>query len=192
MFNVLEINQETKQKQCFLMHLIWQHSMITDKNIFDHELPCGRIRTLGNFVSLFNHSCIPNLLNLHVGNKLYCITLRPVAKGEPLFINYSAGLSGTASTAERQHWLDEMYQMTCEYSKCTTNFHPHNELTQIFQQIFESKCNLRDSNERLAHKEKLYHLLRKFGHLPWTPHIEYIILRLIECYCLKDNDKIFS
>ena len=49
----------------------------------------GSKRVLFNFVSRINHSCEPNLVRRHKGNKIELITTRPIRKNEQLFIQYS-------------------------------------------------------------------------------------------------------
>lgn len=68
----------SKEKRHFLMHLATHHYRIRKTNSY----------ALTNVLSIVNHSCAPNLVNLVFQTKHLCITQRPVKKGGQLFVNY--------------------------------------------------------------------------------------------------------
>ena len=95
---------QTKEQQKFLhkiiMHLCWT------KEVNSHDLrvvvSCenwnqfiedkSKLETIGGFIgpisSLFNHSCAPSLFYVHMGKTFVVYAIRPIKKGEQLFVSY--------------------------------------------------------------------------------------------------------
>lgn len=86
------------------MHLIWQHHCILRTNGFGVRHPKRQsdlITTIRIHASLFNHSCVPNVLHVSHGNKMIGFVVRPVKKGEQLFISY---FDNTTDIIQRQRY----------------------------------------------------------------------------------------
>lgn len=103
---------ETEEKRRFLMHLIVHHYLVLNSNVFANE----KAESLYMLTSLFNHSCEPNISNRYNRNYMHCKTIKPVKKGDQLFISYIDNLN--ASTAERQNELKRLWNYICECPKC--------------------------------------------------------------------------
>lgn len=91
---------QSKQIQRFLMHLIAEHFLIISNNSYGGQLTsASTIGTTALVMSFFNHACAPNLFNSSAANKEICISMRPIQKGEQLFVKY---LCGDRTTRQRQ------------------------------------------------------------------------------------------
>lgn len=176
------------KKQRFLMHLIWQHKLISN-NVFLYGMSNNNVdnmQILGNIQSLFNHSCMPNMFYYVHQNKLFGITMRPVKKGAQLYICYSENLWHT-SIDERQHFLKRAFQFTCKCSRCVARSRPGNssmmQADPVFQSIRQLKYSFRRSNVdgRSDMKQLCFEFLQKYGHLPSSDEIVFVMLNLIEC-----------
>lgn len=178
---------DTLKKQRFLMHLIWQHKLISDMNSFYQTLgkDSGKIQVTCNINSRFNHSCIPNVFNDFVGNKQVLITVRPVKKGQQLFVMYNESL-WMNSTEVRQEYLKHIFNFTCKCSRCMPKFRPIDCLTMkidpIYQFIVKQAKTCDHSDEvRLILKEKCVEFMKKYGHLPWSDEIFLVTLNFMNC-----------
>lgn len=72
-------------------------------------------------VSLFNHSCAPNLTRVTVDNKLVFITTRPVAKNQQLFVCYRSNFFKTPRQ-QRQDELLKSYRFKCSCEACSRDY----------------------------------------------------------------------
>lgn len=113
---------DSESKQRFLLHLILHHLAINVTNAIESEFTAS----IGAVLSLFNHSCAPNLYNYSVDNRKLCITIRPVKKGEQLFISY-LGPDDEQTAKQRQHLLKSKWNFECKCDKCQ----PHCQIADI-------------------------------------------------------------
>ncbi|KAL7037596.1 hypothetical protein ACKWTF_009295 [Chironomus riparius] len=106
------------------------------------------------FVSLLNHSCVPNVNSFSVDNKVSVVVLKPIKTGEQLFRSY---------TNHVLHIFDKLeliltYEFKCDCIACTDDdvkkFFPL-ELNRI-PSTFMSRDNLTEANELL--KEGNYYI----------------------------------
>lgn len=171
----------------FLKHLIWQHLCILKTNRFGISTGYGPeyMVTIGICSSLFNHSCVPNTLQLINGNKMIAFIIRPVKKGEQLFIDYFRG-NADASTGQ------QMLDFKCECSKCVRcwRFADSIRMKMDADYLYLGRSNvknkdLEDHKKRPVFKEKFQNWLVKFGRLPWSPECEMMELGYIKC-CKED------
>lgn len=186
----LQAQFNSMKKQRFLMHLIWQHKLIS-MNFFNGSLSngSGNMQILANIMSLFNHSCAPNLHNRSLGNKYVCTTISPVKKGQQLFVTYKKEFDVQSSeTAERQDLLNKMFGFTCECSRCVPSSRPNDsEIMQMdpnFQKILNLREDIRNNvfNKKYSYstlKENCYEFLRKYGHLPLNDEILFVKIALM-------------
>ncbi|XP_031616820.1 SET and MYND domain-containing protein DDB_G0273591-like [Contarinia nasturtii] len=168
MIPIIKASFDTKRKKRFLMHLILQHRLILG-NGFGHSFPinAGNIQALCNVMSLFNHSCAPNILHLFVGNK------------QILF----------QSTEMRQDCLKKTFRFICKCNRCAPSFRPINRLTKQIQfdsnfcYIYANQYKISTaSREQLAIlKEKCCEFLRKYSQLTWSGEISSVTLNFINC-----------
>lgn len=167
----------TESKQRFLMHLVVKHNEIINKNStrsLQNEVQC--IRKLGLVSSLFNHSCAPNLLNIADDDKKICITMRPVKKGQQLFVSY---LNVNDAMNQRQNYLMKQFGFLCHCDKSEPTYSPVDAdqmLTEPDYQFLQRNCNANFMNDRirLDIERKSCKLLNRYGHL-WTSELQLVL-----------------
>lgn len=164
---------DSEEKRRFLMHLTIHHAHITNTNSIGNNSSDHFAMSIGNVFSMLNHSCSPNLQNYAVGNRHCCVTIRPIQKGEQLYIAYRRG---DISTKERQKLLKSKWGFDCKCDKCI----PTGE--SIGLDVIESDPhfhivlqNLHDETFRCQVKESCIEFLNKYGRSPWTKEIQMIV-----------------
>ncbi|KAL4998059.1 hypothetical protein BDV10DRAFT_78876 [Aspergillus recurvatus] len=73
------------------------------------------------YASLINHSCDYNAVVGFDGSEFFVKAIRPIAKGEQIFISY---IDTTYPTRTRQKELRERYFFTCKCAKCSCEEEP--------------------------------------------------------------------
>lgn len=165
---------DTKQSQRFLMHLIAEHGSIIMNNSIGNSVVNGVVsQELGVIMSLFNHSCAPNLFNRKVVDKELFITTRPIKKGDQLFISY---MKQSLNNPLRQMTLRSKFDFVCECDKCQ----PHCKSTDRKMMQEDSNFQFLSSilEQQYTNKsveDKCLGFLRKFGHLPWSEELDLVI-----------------
>ncbi|XP_055302997.1 histone-lysine N-methyltransferase SMYD3-like [Sitodiplosis mosellana] len=165
---------DSEGKQRFLMHLILHHLAINVTNATESEYTAS----IGTVLSLLNHSCAPNLYNYSVDNRKFCVTIRPVKKGEQLFISY-LGPDDEQTAKQRQHLLKTKWNFECKCDKCE----PRGQIAdstkmkldpcfKFIQRTF--KTDQVDNMNTSAVKKKCIKFLTKYGHLPFSNELKYI------------------
>jgi hypothetical protein len=125
LFNFLKFKDvlvTEEQRDILRNFAYWQYLIQNDHFIF-----CGWNRpTESSFYSLlgmgsltltyyFNHSCAPNIYQFYDDSKVHFIVLRPIKKGEQLFIEYGMKNFLTAAFNERQEYLNiNHFKCKCE------------------------------------------------------------------------------
>lgn len=170
----IEVLFDTKRKQRFLMHLLLHHLAINVNNGYESETTTS----IGAVLCLFNHSCAPNLFNFAVDNRKYCVTIRPVKKGEQLFISY-LGRCDDQSAKRRQHELKSRWNFECKCDKCEpqTRLADCNKLRQdsCYKFIYRNyKGDASDFMNTTLLKKKCIKFLQKYGHLSFSSELEFI------------------
>lgn len=123
----------TASKQRFLMHLMTHLiSIFKSNNVLLREWEGGDIATtistdgfvvfgaaLFNIGCYFNHSCLPNVINIE--NEKYSVTktIRPIKAGDPICIRYC--VSALRPTKERREVLLKACQFFCNCELCLVN-----------------------------------------------------------------------
>lgn len=168
---------KSEAEKRFLMHLVTNHIFIIKKNsIVSTQNKCQRIVTLGLVFPLFNHECSPNLLNFSVGNRQICMTLRPVRKGDQLFVSY---ICADIPTRMSQQYLMQNFGFLCKCDKCVPKSQPDNVARLITDPSYKFlqlniKSDLMVQKIRLNIKEKCIILLNKYGHV-WSPQLQFVL-----------------
>lgn len=132
--------------------------------------------SIGAVLCLFNHSCAPNLYNYAVGNQKYCVTIRPVKKGEQLFISY-LGKCEDQSTQQRQHELKMRWNFDCKCDRCEPRRVDNNKMRQdsCFKFVYRHfKSDPADFMNTILLKKKCIKFLQKYGHLPFSNELDFI------------------
>ncbi|XP_055298560.1 uncharacterized protein LOC129566546 [Sitodiplosis mosellana] len=113
---------QSKKHRHFLMHLIGQHSKVSNSNAYNLNVPMrdGTSKPfycqIGLMTRYFQYACNPNVVNFDYDGDMMFITARPVKKGEQLFLSYFWPL--IPNKQERQKALWEQRELVCRCSFC--------------------------------------------------------------------------
>lgn len=172
---------DTTQKRKFLKQLVIKHAFIIKKNSIQATLQGGRsVSTLGLVFSLFNHACAPNLLNFTTGYQQVCITMRPIKKGEQLFVSY---ICADIPTVRRKNYLLANFGFSCQCEKCDPIYSPA-EVAKLKAdpgyQFFHRNSKpdfttlLYHPSSRRSIKKKCIEILNKHGR-HWSQELESVL-----------------
>lgn len=169
----------SEKSQRFLMHLIGEHFLIISNNSYGGLVSSqSTMGTLATVLSLFNHACAPNLFNSSTGNSEVCITMRPIKKGDQLFVKY---LCGDRTTRQRQEILLKQYGFLCKCDKCEERCQPAD------RSRMKSDSSYKSLNAGIYYGDlsKLKHLcelfLKQYGGLPWSEEMGIVLKQYTQC-----------
>lgn len=109
-----------------------------------------------DIVSFFNHSCVPNLLNvLNENNEMTFIASRNIHRNEQLFITYKSFIEPSTPTMRRLVLMQ--YDFYCRCEKCTTEDREPNEEILIAKKISETKNVKRMPLGRIVNALRIQH-----------------------------------
>ncbi|XP_031624133.1 histone-lysine N-methyltransferase ASHR1-like [Contarinia nasturtii] len=162
---------DSEGKQRFLAHLVLHHLAINVTNATESELTAS----IGNILSLFNHSCAPNVYNYSVENRKFGVTVRPIKKGQQVFISY-LGTGNCHNAIERKHLLKSKWNFECKCDLCepcgTITDSNKMRLDPCFKFVNRNFKN--DQPNMSIMKKKCIHFIRKYGHLPFSREMKFI------------------
>lgn len=128
----LKMNFSTAKTQRFLMHLVTQFASAYSGNnillqdwsdnwsdIMEHDSMGTFGAGLFNVSSYINHACMPNVIRLTTSDHMILKTIRPISKGEQIFVRYAVDPNWPASQRQRQ--LLQLCGFKCECQLCVTN-----------------------------------------------------------------------
>lgn len=175
---------DTEHKQRFLMHLIVQHAVVIPKNAFQDVAPFtepGIIQYIFDVLSIINHSCAPNLAYILNGKFGHCISVRPIKKGDQVFINY-LGDDVYKPTEQRQQQMKNIWGFDCKCDKCKDSCNPIESdamkadpsLKYVIRN-YDNNQILNDTTKRIQLKKQCIKFLKKYGHHAWTSELDFII-----------------
>lgn len=176
---------DTEKKQRFLMHLLLHHAIVTPKNAFVDCAHVDNQRTTLKYVfdalSIMNHSCSPNLSFTTMGKYGYCVSVRPIKKGDQMFINY-LGDDAHQTFDMRQKILKDVWGFECKCDKCESSPCPveyeqmkNDPALKYVIRTQEHDQNTNDASKRIQLKKQCIKFLKKYGHLPWSNELEFVI-----------------
>lgn len=182
--------------QRFFMHLIMHHvavfksNKITNKrligNVLEHLNEISYVfedDCLGILNTYFNHSCAPNITFYHDNGSIVGKVIRPVIKGEQLFVSYFDNLLGL-TWDDRQNYGDFGFQCDCFRCKSgvddNTDFHVDSDMAfnadYIFlRRNFSPNRSYPDESKRKIVEEKCVRLLKECGRNEWSYSLEYVM-----------------
>lgn len=159
----------------FLMHLVQHHILMILHGAFNKRIaPIGGLDITDTYINIvakhLKHSCIPNVCHVLKGGSISCTVIRPIKKGEELFISYVT-LHDFGSEAQRQLVLMER-NVDCNCSRCAGLSLPSNPQRksdsnfQFVQKMFQKKSlydGLYDREQIDMMKENCFEFLRQYG-----------------------------
>lgn len=184
---------DTEKKQSFLMHLVLHHRCVILSSSLMHLDKA--FQPVATIFAYLNHSCAPNLLYINspnYGNRLMCITVRPIKKGQQLFVNYMdlkirCSEDYTKNTYRRRFLLNTFgFKCTCECCKSDTWLCNGHDLIldsryKTCKKEFYKYTNQREQREDFSYRKnavilqrKLIELLKEYGNGEWG--IEMVLL----------------
>lgn len=182
------------EKRRFLMHLILHHLLVIRCNGIISGDPWS-VMSVFNVLSMLNHSCAPNLYHPRRGKQQYCVAIRPIQKGQQLFISYLS--PNDWSTMDiRQQKLKYSWGFDCICERCYTQQQQQqqqqsiqNEPTMMTIQKIQTDPSYQFILANHGNTDKEYELfecclkfLNKYGHLPWSMQIFAIIGTFMNLY----------
>lgn len=174
---------DTESEQRFLMHLILHHATVIPKNAFLDLAQFSdqiTVKYMFDTLSIINHSCAPNLHFTMIGKIGYCMSVRPIKKGDQVFINY-LGEDVHKPTEQRQRLLKGNWNFDCQCDKCyeSCDYVPSDafKLDPSWKYIIRNYENshIADNQKRITLKKQCVKFLKKYGHLPWSTELEFVI-----------------
>lgn len=182
---------ETLAKERFFMHLITMHAMLVRSNLSNHSMNHGKsINSISLVFSLINHQCLPNVVHYNCDGKHACTTIRPIKKGEQLFVTYVP-----YSLNNRRRVLHDLFGFWCKCTKCVpVAFKPYQKALMEHDADFLALLRLLmkyfpipDVKERTLIKNHCVKFLNRFGHLPCNYILEEITQALVRCISLENG-----
>lgn len=162
------------EKRRFLMHLILHHLLVIQTNGIVSGDPWSVVSVF-NVLSMLNHSCAPNLYHPRLGKQQYCVTIRPIRKGEQLFISYLSP-NDRSTTEQRHQKLKYSWGFECKCERCdctkqpihdgpTINIVQQIQSDPFYQFILENDGNSDEESELFEYCLKF---LNKYGNMQWS------------------------
>ncbi|XP_011876680.1 PREDICTED: SET and MYND domain-containing protein 4-like [Vollenhovia emeryi] len=129
------------------------------------------------FLSLFNHSCSPNIFRHSRPKHIVIYAMYPIQRGEQLFDNYGTHYAIT-SRAMRQQKLRKQYYFTCDCIPCQEDWPLYHQL-QSFNTLVkkpEDKVKIRET----LRKFNTYVDLATDGMVQDKPYIIEDLLKMVQ------------
>lgn len=181
------------KKQQFLKHLLVHHLAIIRFNSFREYFGANESlesSCIFDAIPLFNHSCAPNVFYSTKNKTGYLTTIRPIKKGDQIFINYLADQVDEPKH-ERNKLLMDKWGFRCECERCIPfisrldmlihekGIMEHEAFNYISNHYDDCKLPF-DSEERTHLKEKCAKILTDYGHY-WSKSLDQVT----KCFVLS-------
>lgn len=188
----IKVMFNTKRKQRFLMHMILHNVLVIPTNSFQYQPesnPKLTVKNIFGVVSLLNHSCASNCIYEKKGDIGYCITIRPIQKGDQIFINY-LGDRTVESTEKRQYNTEKRWNFRCDCERCLESNENHqtdlkslrnHPSFQYFKKNYKDHLLPFRSKRRNELCQACINLMTKFGHV-WSQELDNIISLFIAAF----------
>lgn len=160
-----------------LFHLAYRHTIALNLNTFSDEtvLTKGGLVTrlaIHDTLSRFNHSCVPNVHHcIDKDNETHCVTIRPIKKGDQIFINY-LGEKEFEDEEDRRRYLEETWGFNCCCEKCRLRGLKIDNYSGIHHKSYLFiEQNFKQIKSKELKKECIQ-FLNETGHL-WSKPVEF-------------------
>lgn len=172
-----------------LFYIACRHASAIRMNSFMNKLNenhgiCTYIEVY-DFVSRFNHSCAANVVHFtdesDKQKTMRCVVVRPIEKGEQVFLNYLYGLDFEDSR-NKQDFIMETWAFSCNCEKCcssSVSSGSSDDDRSLYQYIKENFNSFRNNRVKRANiQKKCLEYLHKYGCL-WSDSTSFVIDCLI-------------
>lgn len=177
----------TNAHRRFLMHLVHHHILMILWGAYNKRIaPIGGEGITDTYINIvaknLKHSCTPNVCHVLRNGSINCIVIRPIIKGEQLFISYVT-LYDFGTEAQRREWLKQR-SVNCGCKRCELKPLPSNHQMksdlnfQHIQSMFKMQTfhkGLYDRKKVDTMKEKCFDFLQKFGQMQCSAELYHII-----------------
>lgn len=175
---------DTDAKKCFLQHLVTHHFLIIKNNALVSGNPWDVVSVF-NVLSMLNHSCAPNVFHPRTGKQQCCITIRPVKRGQQLFISYLS--SNDLSTIEqRQQKLKTSWGFDCTCERCVPTGEPIDfgiaEADPCYRFVVDNYDNDNNTEQLSALLDNCLQFMNKYGDSQWSTSIFTVVVILMNLY----------
>lgn len=177
----------TNAHRRFLMHLVQHHVAMILQGAYNKRIaPIGGQGITDTYINIvakhLSHSCIPNVCHVLKNGSVNCIVIRPIKKGDELFISYIT-LHDSQSDVQRQLLLKQR-GVDCDCQRCelkVSSSNPQMKADSNFQDIqrmFKVQMfynGFYDGKKIDAMKKKCFDFLHKFGQMRCSTEMYRII-----------------
>lgn len=193
---VISSKFNSAKKKRFLMHLIAQHLCIVNYsgnirfNYGDNEAgyDCQEFRSV---ITLYvNHSCVPNVTLVNFNGYNILVTIRPIKKGDQLFLSYFRNDLINHSTANRRKYLMHRVLFCCRCQRCEGDSPSQSECNDMisdecYQYIQENQNKVNygldgvmEAEVAKTLRDKCVEFLNKHGLNVWSKQVDLVT----DCY----------
>lgn len=145
----------TDEQRTLLRQLIAHNLSVLEANAFHIKLGEETGSIIFDTVSLFNHSCSPNVIHFFRKNKMFGVASRHIEAGQQLFITYKYFLDKPIE--ERRESLQTNWEFDCKCERC------------VYADREKADITARDIEE--ANELNLIDLKRDLNDPEWTPQL---------------------
>lgn len=177
---------ETKREKRFLLHLTAHHYLVYMSNLVN----LWRIDKKALFIvqSYFNYACAPNILYYPYKGHTVCFSLRPIKRGEQLFVSYFGDFNDQMEVCHSI--MMESIGFDCRCERCVPKF-KENDLVPIFSdpcvkflyKAFEDN-EWKNPGKVPGLIDTCLKLMQMYGSDPWNCATEQIARWLLHCLYL--------
>lgn len=164
------INDSTKPDLSrVLFCMACRHIATIEINSFSEEIVvnkgvCTRF-SIHDVFSRINHSCTPNLHHYFDSENITrCVTVRPIKKGDQIYINYLGELKFDDEKS-RKNYIQKHWSFICNCEMCSVNIHasqPNPSLDYIKLHFKQKNGILQKNSDNLRKECENY--LNEYGH----------------------------
>lgn len=171
----------------FLTHLIGHHATIPQciagfiigSDSLSPIRPPIRVNPVTR--SYFKHSCIENVKFITNGGKSTAFSLKPIKKGEQLFVSYVPQRMN--STKERKKFIRDVLKLNCKCARCQDKIASPVERQQL---VADSVFCYIDANVKSLHPLQFnskevkallgacVSVLQKYGQMDWCDELDFV------------------
>lgn len=178
----LQFKRDKLQRiQNILLHMARKNIACIGKHVFADECAIGiggisTKYTIFDVISRINHSCAPNLHHfIDDKNKMRCVAVRPIKKGQQLFINYLPNFKETNENRRKE--IKENWDFDCVCEKCSGDIddtHNDGNETDEAYVFIKNNCN-KVTKKKNIFIEQCISYLQRYGH-KWTMCVQFIVV----------------
>lgn len=175
---------DTENKKCFLQHLVTHHFHIIKNNALASGNPWDVVSVF-NVLSMLNHSCAPNVFHPRSGKQQCCITIRPVKRGQQLFISYLSS-DDTLTIEQRQQKLKSSWGFDCTCECCVPTRESIDvgiiESDPCYRFAVDNYDGANNTEQLPALLENCLQFMNKYGDSQWSTSIFTVAVILMNLY----------